>query len=261
MPEAPDVEVFRRYTEGTAVGRRIEGVHAERLDDLGGLSRQKLVAALHGRTIEATARHGKFLFAGLDDDGWLVLHFGMTGFPAFYRDSEQAPDHVRLRLDLAGGGRFAYSCQRLLGRIDLAEDVASFVEREELGPDALEIEREEFRSRIGRKRGSLKAALMDQSAMAGVGNVYADETLFQARLHPERSPADLDRATLDRLRRVLRRVLQTAIERGADAQAFPASWLTPLRGKQAPCPRCGGRVERERVSGRMTYFCPWCQRA
>lgn len=259
MPELPDVEVFRRYLDATALHTAIAGVHAERLGDLGGLSRQRLVAALSGRPIEQTGRHGKFLFAGLGDGGWLVLHFGMTGSLAYYKNASAEPDHLRLLLDLADGYHLAYRCQRLLGRIDLTDDPAEFVRRADMGPDALAIGKDAFTAMLGNRRGVLKGALMDQSAVAGIGNVYADEILFQARVHPERVASDLDEDARARVFRVMRRVLRTAIDRKADVDAYPRSWITPRRDGEGDCPRCGGPIERTTVVGRTTVVCPACQ--
>lgn len=254
MPELPDVEVFRRYLDATALHQRIEHTRVRDEDLLRGVSRRTLERRLKGASFEATRRHGKYLLVDLDPGDWLVLHFGMTGFLAYFGDPDAEPGHVRLRFDFENGYRLAYDCQRKLGEVRLVSDPEAFLEEKELGPDALEVDREGFLERMEDRRGMIKTALMDQSLLAGVGNVYSDEALFQTEIHPATAVSDLDEKALGHLHRTLHRVLEKAIEE--KVERFPDSWLLSHREPNAECPRCGGTIRRIEVAGRGCYVCP-----
>lgn len=254
MPELPDVEVFRRYLDATSLHKRIARVRVRDEELLRGVSKRTLQRRLNGAFLRGTRRHGKYLLVDLEPGDWLALHFGMTGFLRYFRDPESEPAHVRLRLDFDNGYRLAYDCQRKLGEIRLVADPETFAEEKELGADVLELDREGFLERLEGRRGMIKTALMDQSLLAGVGNVYSDEALFQTEIHPETAVADLDGKTLGHLHRTLHRVLEKAIRE--KVERFPDSWLLPHREPGAGCPRCGGTIRRIEVAGRGCYICP-----
>lgn len=259
MPELPDVEIFKRTFDRTASGHRVEHARVPSSRVLR-KSASTIRSALDGRRIDGSRRHGKYLLASLDGDRWLVLHFGMTGFLSHYRDDGDATEHERLRLELDDGWRLGYDCQRLLGQVDLADDPKRFAEERSLGPDALELDLDGFRERLEGRTGALKSTLMNQSVVAGLGNVYTDEVLFQAKLHPETPANDLEEKSLKTLHRTIGRVLRTTIDRHADPGQVPRTWLLPHRSADEPCPRCDGSVERITVGGRRGYYCPSCQR-
>ncbi|MFQ5773603.1 MAG: DNA-formamidopyrimidine glycosylase [Kiloniellaceae bacterium] len=265
MPELPDVESFRRYLDATSLHRRIAHVHVADARILHGISARGLHRRLTGRRMEATRRHGKHLLARLDDATWLTLHFGMTGRLKAFEDMADDPRYDRVRFDFEDGNHLAYENRRMLGRVGMADNVEAFIKAEGLGPDALDPAFDEaaFAAAVGKRRGLAKAALMDQTLLAGVGNIYADEILFQAGLHPKAKLQDLDAARLARLYRTMRAVLQTAIDRGAGSEELverlPPSYLLPHREKGAKCPRCGGAIQVLKISGRSACFCPRCQ--
>ncbi|MFP3942990.1 MAG: DNA-formamidopyrimidine glycosylase [Alphaproteobacteria bacterium] len=263
MPELPDVENFRRFLERTALRRTVTGVSV--CDDriLHGDSPAALRKAVEGRRLERTRRHGKHLLAGLDNGRWLTFHFGMTGRFETFRD--EPPRSTRVRFDFREGDPLAFVDQRLFGGVGVTENARAFVEAHELGPDALEISEDEFsRTVLGGSR-NLKAALMDQAKIAGIGNEYSDEILFQARLHPEMRTNALDREQISRLYRIMREVLEKAIEAGAGTREFdenpPADFLIAHRRKGASCPRCGTPLQTKKSAGRTAWFCPRCQPA
>jgi formamidopyrimidine-DNA glycosylase len=163
-------------------------------------------------------------------------------------------------ISFADGGRLGWSCQRKLGRIRLAERVDAFVRDMRLGPDALSAEMTEaaFADRIGKSRGSVKSALMNQSAIAGIGNVYADEILHQAGIHPGRKPVELGAGAFRNLYDSMRDVLERAIAAGAAPEKMPAQFLLPRREAGAAC-ACGTPIEKIIISGRTGYYCPRCQ--
>lgn len=260
MPELPDVETFRRYLNATSLHQQIERTHvdANLLDDC--VTPQLLQRRLKGQEISRTDRRGKYLFACLSNDNCLVLHFGMTGFLRYFKDRSDAPGHTRLLVEFDSGYFLAYDCRRKLGTISITEDREEFIRAKDLGPDALGISRSEFEEVLTGHRGAIKSALMNQSILCGIGNVYSDEILFQARLRPDTSVDDLSGKNLERLFDAMRDVLETTIQCQADPGRFPDSYLTPKREAGEPCPGCGGSIEDAKISGRTAYFCPSCQK-
>jgi len=185
VPELPDVEILRRYVEATSLGRRVEHAHVFDEAMLSGATRQKLASALVGSRLEAARRHGKFLGIACSRNGWLVLHFGMTG-SLRAGDSDDFPDNAALGLELADGSNLAYTTRRRIGEISVTDDFDRFSEERELGPDALALDEDGFVELVRSRCGAIKSLLMNQSAIAGIGNVYADEVLFGARIRPSR---------------------------------------------------------------------------
>lgn len=265
MPELPDVETFRKRLYQRGLGRPVTAVDVRRRDLLVDVGQGELGSALKGAALETTRRHGKHLFARVSGAGcWLRLHFGMTGELSVSRtggDGEVEPDHTRLRLDFDDGGFLAYVNTRALGEIGLVEDVDAFLEERGLGPDARDLSEGGFAERLAGTSAMLKSALTDQSRIAGLGNVYADEILLRAGLHPKLRARDLDDDSRRRLFGAMREVLDQAVEAHADPTRMPDTFILPDREEGAPCPRCGGTLESLKVSGRTTYVCPSCQQA
>ncbi|HSO07041.1 MAG TPA: DNA-formamidopyrimidine glycosylase family protein [Pelomicrobium sp.] len=260
MPELPDVEVFKRYLDSTALNQRIDAVSVEAKRLLKGVSAATLARHAKGQRFGATRRHGKYLFVELEGDGrWVVLHFGMTGFLKYYKDESEAPEHREAEFRFADGYRLVYSAPRKFGRIGLTDDPESFVEEEGLGPDALDLDLAAFRDAIA-GRGAIKSRLMKQEALAGIGNVYGDEILFQAKIHPQAAAGKLSDDEVKRLHRKTSDVLERAIDAQADPARMPKSFLLPHREQGGRCPRCGGKVRSIKVGGRTTWFCPSCQK-
>ena len=262
MPELPDVESFRRRVESGAVGHRVRHTSVRDEEMLDDVTSAALARRLKGRRLRGTRRHGKSLFVDLEGDGWLVLHFGMTGSVVVNSSSEEEPDHARLVLALDDDRRLAVTSRRRLGRMGWTDDPGEWSDAHDLGPDALadDVDRAIFVERVGRGRATIKSALMDQCRVAGVGNVYSDEILFQAGLHPRRHTDTLGEDDWAGLYGVFRRVLRVTSDHDARPEEFPAGYLTPVREEGAACPRCGATIRRTEVSGRGTYYCPRCQR-
>lgn len=258
MPELPDVEIFKRYVNSTSLHQRIESVEV-RNGKILGVSARELQSTLKGRRFESTRRHGKNLFVGLDGGGWLLMHFGMTGSLKYFKDMDQDPPHDRFLISFENHYHLAFDCQRMLGKVDLVEDLEKFVREKKLGPDPLELALASFRERFEGRKGSVKSALMNQKIVAGVGNIYSDEILFQARLHPGTRIEQLDDATLKKLFEETRRVLKMAIERGADPQGLPDHFLLSHRLEGEKCPRGNGEIRKLKAAGRTAYYCPACQ--
>jgi formamidopyrimidine-DNA glycosylase len=245
MPELPEAERARLQIE-RALDREIVAV-----DDRDGYvcrphAPGDFGAALVGRRLTSAHRRGKFLWAETDDDGpELGLHLGMAGSIVIDQPPAER-DWDRFALEFADGGRLALRDKRRLGRALLAPDFSH------VGPDAAEIGRDAFRSRVGRGTAPIKARLLDQGVLAGVGNLLADETLWQARISPRRPAGELTVAELDALRRALRAATRSAIRKGGvHTGAFIAH-----RRRGGTCPRCRATLERATVGGRTTFWCP-----
>lgn len=263
MPELPDLAAMKRYVDATALHQQITGVEVHDSRILGSASARQLQSRLRGARFERSRRHGKHLFIAVNDRGWLALHFGMSGFLQYYRRPANPPAHERVRFGFESGFSLAYGCQRMLGRVDWTADVDAFLAEAGVGPDALadDFDLKAFERALGDSRAAIKAVLMDQKRMAGIGNVYADEICFQARVHPAMAANRLDADTVSRLYVVLRRVLESAVSVNARLEELPAKYLIPHREKGGRCPECGTPLEVVSVSGRTCYLCPACQHA
>jgi formamidopyrimidine-DNA glycosylase len=259
MPELPDVEGYRRTFLRHAAGRTVAGLHADPTI-LRGADERTLRRALVRRTFDEPTRHGKWLLCWTDGPV-LLLHFGMTGFlvPSIEEPARHRWD--RLVLLFTDGTELRYRNMRKLGGVWLAHHAdEAWTVMGQLGPDALAISRPEFLRRLERRRDGIKATLMDQSFVAGVGNLIADETLWQAGLHPRRRVETLGDEERRRLHSKMHAVLKEAVDR-YDYIPRKRSWLSHVRGLPgAVCPRCGTPLERTVAAGRTTWFCPRCQR-
>ncbi len=259
MPELPDVEILKQYADNTSLHKKINQIEVKD-DAVLNVSGQTLRKYLKSQTFEETKRRGKHLFISTDAEKWLMLHFGMTGNLGYSENENELPDHTRVLFRFQNGGYLAYISQRKLGAIDLAENPDKFCQEHDIGTDGLEITREEFREIIDNKRSMIKSALMDQSAIAGLGNVYSDEILYQCKIHPKIKAGKLSEDQINRLYRTMQRILQTSINNGADPQKMPKRYLITHRQEGTDCPDCDGSVERIKVSGRGCYICPECQK-
>lgn len=260
MPELPDVEVFRRYLASTALHKKIAGVEVFNGRILKGTRLKLFKKNVSGRSMEDTDRHGKYLFAVLDNGSILALHFGMTGFLRYFKNPEKEPDHPRMAVHFKQGYRLVYDDQRLLGSVSLLSDKDEFIRKKKLGPDALAIGSDDFDTILKNGRGCLKTTLMNQNSVAGIGNIYADEIMFQARMHPKADVHALTQKQRLKLYRAMQYVLSAAIESGADPNAMPDTFLLPHRNPGDRCPRCPDRIKKITISGRSSYFCPTCQK-
>ena len=268
MPELPEVETYRRYLAEHALGQRIARVEVRDERVLGEIRRETFVKKLRGTEFTEARRHGKHLFARLSAgkgrlaELWLHLHFGMSGDLAYYREAEKEPRFARIVFAFENGAWLAFEDMRLFGLADLIASPDRYIADKGLGPDPLDpaFSYPRFAKLLERRKGATKSLLMTQEILAGLGNLYADETLFQTAIHPRRPVDKLrdteKRAVFTAMRRILRDVIGRH-ERGAD---LPGRYLTMHREEGDLCPRCGGSIRRTVVSGRTTYFCGTHQR-
>jgi formamidopyrimidine-DNA glycosylase len=283
MPELPEVETVARGLRRAILGRRIVSVTLGKTDFID--DPVALEQHLPGRQIEAVERYGKFMLLRLsatlgsgriptNDDAVpasLLVHLGMTGQIAPRPAAQAREKHTHVCLLLDDGRELRYTDARRFGRIayltetPLAEELLGF------GADPLEVSTEEFASRICGRRARIKALLLDQGVLRGVGNIYADESLWKAKIHPARLGMHLSKAEAGTLRRVLQEILKKAIVmRGSsisdflDADGEPGDYQRHHRayGREGKaCNRCKSAIRRGIVAGRSSYFCPKCQRA
>ncbi|MFJ7343627.1 Fpg/Nei family DNA glycosylase [Streptomyces sp. NPDC101110] len=258
MPELPDVEGFRQILESCAKGRVIRRVEVRDPGVLHGVDVRRLRDALEGRRFGAPERRGKWLLARTGGPT-LVLHFGMTGRLVCAHADDPVEPHDRVLFTLGGGRQLRFRDQRKLQGLWLAHD-ESDIDRllKGQGPDALAVDRAEFDQVLSARRGRLKTALTDQSVLAGLGNLLADEILWRARLRPDRGARDLSEEDRRRLYGEMRRTLRSSVTAGCVPPRD--SWLTGHRDDRDPrCPRCGTGLRRSRMAGRGTVWCPRCQ--
>jgi len=262
MPELPDVEVFRRFFEKKGKDKTIEAVGVRSEAVLGNVEPAELENALRDQRFTSSVRHGKHLLIETSGSNWLAVHFGMTGFFDYTESSAVEEGHPRVIFFFRDGSGLIYDCQRKLGEINLVQNPDSWVEEKGLGPDALSgFDRETFGTVFSGSRAMVKSTFMDQGKIAGVGNVYSDEILYQAGIHPRVKASDLTERRIDDLYEKTRVVLKEAIDNEVDPEKLPEYYLLTHRSPGSTCPRCGGEIEKVKVSGRSAYFCPNCQPA
>jgi formamidopyrimidine-DNA glycosylase len=281
MPELPEVETVARGLRQAILGRRILSVtlgKTDFIDDPAALEQH-----LPGRQIEAVERYGKFMLLRLSAvhpeisivtnadaaPASLLVHLGMTGQIAPSPAGQPLEKHTHVCLLLDDGRELRYTDARRFGRIAYLTKALLDEELSGFGADPLEVGKEEFANRICGRRARIKALLLDQSVLRGVGNIYADESLWKAKIHPARLGANLSRKQSETLRRVLQDILQKAIVlRGSsisdflDAEGEPGEYQRHHRAYRREgknCHRCKTPIRRAIVAGRSSYFCPRCQ--
>jgi formamidopyrimidine-DNA glycosylase len=276
MPELPEVETVVRGLRASLPGRAILDIRLGKtdfIDDPVALAEQ-----LPGARIANISRLGKFVCMELVAGGpaansearfYLIVHLGMTGQLTIRHFTDPVAPHTHAFFALDDGRELRYTDIRRFGRILLIPESGMAVFQGRLGFEPLEITPKEFRARFGQRRARIKALLLDQSVLRGVGNIYADESLFRARIHPSRIAARLTRTQLATLHRAIREVLTAAIRlRGSSISDYVDSEgnrgefqlrhrVYQRKGK--PCVRCGEKIRRVIVAGRSSYFCPRCQ--
>jgi formamidopyrimidine-DNA glycosylase len=255
MPELPEVETYARYFARHALNQRITKVDVRDERILGEIRADAFSRKLKGRAFTSVRRHGKHLFADAGTT-WLHLHFGMTGDLHY---STEVPRFARIvfHFDRA---LLAFEDMRLFGLADLVSDPDAFIADRRLGPDPLTLTAARFSALLENRRGAIKSLLMTQELIAGLGNLYVDEILFQTGVHPRRPATRLRPPEVRALHTAMRRILREAIARHARESELPRNYLFNNREEGERCPRCGGTIKRSVVFGRTTYFCGKHQR-
>ncbi|MEM7681043.1 MAG: DNA-formamidopyrimidine glycosylase family protein [Planctomycetota bacterium] len=266
MPELPEVERGRRIAESACLHKPIESVFAAE-DDIvfDGVAPERFAQVLEGRTVQALRRKGKQLWMELDRAPHPLFHFGMTGDFRAYTDPADRHKYCKVELVMADGVRLGMKNPRRLGRLRLREDPEHEPPLSNLGRDpyADPPTPKQFADLLARRKAPLKALLLDQKVLAGVGNWIADEALYQAKLAPERRACDLSTTEAKRLLSQTVRVVAKAVEVDADKRKFPRTWLFHQRWKLREDNKGndvrdakGDRIEFLKVGGRTTAWVP-----
>jgi formamidopyrimidine-DNA glycosylase len=264
VPELPEVETARREAHGRLVGRIIRTVSVNP-DPIvfESVSPRRFKSLVQGARVTGTGRRGKHMWLELDRKPWVLFHFGMTGAFHMYDAKAERPRFWKVELELDDGLRFAMTNARRLGRIRLRDEPLNEPPLNRLGPDpVIDLpDVAELQHRLSRRKGYMKAVLLDQTLFAGVGNWIADEVLYQARIAPGRRAHTLSAAEVRILRRTLVRVCQKACDVGADSSRFPRTWLFHVRwGKKSTHTRRGEPIRYGEYGGRTTAWVPSVQK-
>lgn len=274
MPELPEAETIARGLDAAVTGRRVTHVEVLHPDVLR-VPADDFAGGVQGRRIEKVGRRGKNVVLSLEGGHVLVVNLGMTGrlLPAPPdAPAGPGPAHPAVRLHFGGGGTLVYDDVRRFGAVEVLTEADWAARSAALGPEPLS---DEFTARalagaLGRSRSPVRSWLLDQRRIAGVGNIYANEALWRARIHPRRPASTLSTAEAGRLHRALRDVLREAVAaRGTTLRDYRTAGGEPggfapslsVYGREgSPCPRCSTPVERIVFGNRSAFLCPRCQR-
>lgn len=259
MPELPEVETFKRYLDETSLNQTVTSVEVtdERILNI---EESYLRKSVTGKKFESSVRHGKYLLVYLNPK-FLVLHFGMSGDLGYYNDKDDPPKFSKVIFQFGNGFNLAYISIRMFGKVSIANSFEEFIEKKKLGPDAYKMSFEEFYEALQRRTAIAKSALLNQSFIAGVGNIYSDEILFRTKIHPKTNINSLSDNKVKELYGNIIDVLEFGIKKKGDLSTYPNEFLIPHRKKEEKCPNCNSEIIRIEISGRRGFFCPSCQKA
>ncbi|HZU11731.1 MAG TPA: bifunctional DNA-formamidopyrimidine glycosylase/DNA-(apurinic or apyrimidinic site) lyase [Chloroflexota bacterium] len=273
MPELPEVETMVRDLSPRLTGRRVTAVEAPFTGSVRYPDYPELVDRLVGQEITGVSRRGKYAIFSLASGDALILHRGMTGSVLARERSDPMEQWVRILFRLDDGTELRFQDSRKFGKVFLMEENGA--ERplpwNRMGPEPLDSDFSEdaLQRRLEGRTALIKPLLLNQEIVAGLGNIYADEALFLAAIHPERRANTLTAEEMTRLYRAIRTVLRNAVEgRGTTFSAYKdiegragsyQGSLQVFHRTGEPCPRCGTAIMRTVVGGRGTHFCPTCQ--
>ncbi len=257
MPELPEVAYQKMYVDSTSLHHKIVKV------ELGATKifqspKKEFEETLLGNELVSTSQIGKYLLLELKKSGFLVIHFGMTGKLEFFNHDE-IHKHAQLTISFENGSRLSFICPRKFGKLFLTESIENFRKQQKLGPHATEIDSKEFQKLFEDKKGNLKTALMDQSFIAGLGNLYVDEILYQSGIHPKSKAQNLSEDDITRMFKKMIQILETVTKSKTEGNSLPDSYLRGHRKEGEDCPNGKGKIEMIKVGGRSTYFCQECQ--
>ncbi len=257
MPELPEVETFKQYLDQTSLKQLIKEIQ---VTDHRILNTEEIYLrrALKGKRFESSIRHGKYLLVYLKPQ-FLVMHFGMSGDLEYYNNKDDPPKFSKVILKFNNGFNLAYISIRMFGKLSIVNSREEFIENKKLGPDAYKMSFEEFQEALHGRKAIAKNALLNQSFIAGVGNIYSDEILFRTKIHPKTNINALSEGKIKELYTNIKDVLEFGIEKKGDLSSYPNEFLIPHRKKEEKCPTCNSDITRFEISGRHGFFCPFCQ--
>lgn len=254
MPELPEVNTVMKGFRENVLGHMITGVEIHDDKIIRNVSREEFSNALKRRKFVDTYRQGKYFFGVLENDLVVLFHLGMTGDLVYYFDGNDKPKYERFSLKFDSGLVLGYDDLRKFSNILLLDDLHKYLGEIGLGPDALTINYRDFSRVFEGRSTTLKSVLMDQQSMAGIGNLYADEICYQARLHPASVAGALSPAHLKKLHHLTHQILQEACDRDAYYKIYPDNWFWKWRNDSIGQIQGKGEVKKMKIGGRTTYF-------
>ncbi|NHF58446.1 DNA-formamidopyrimidine glycosylase [Flavobacteriaceae bacterium TP-CH-4] len=255
MPELPEVHGYKVYIDSTSLHKTITSFDC-RDTKLLKKPKEAFTEYLLNEQLTGTERIGKYLFLKTSGSKILVMHFGMTGRPNYYKDEDDRPKfgHIVLRFD--NGFHFAFENKRKFGWWDLTDSIEDYRQEHDLSIDARKLSLEDFKNSLNNRKTHIKKIIMDQSVAAGVGNWMADEILYQAKIHPEKKVEDMSEKHIETVFDAMKKVIEVAIEHDAHYNDFPNDFLMHFRKEGATCHHTGAEIKKMKVGGRSTYFSP-----
>ncbi len=255
MPELPSVELFKRFFEDNGLYQTIIDVEVSSPEILLNIKTDVFQDVLIGESFISSYRYGKYLFSSFKGNMDLVMHFGMTGFLRYYSKEDNPDKHDRVAFIFDNGKILSFNDPRKFGKVGITSQRDYFIKEKKLGPDALHLDYPLFKKLFQNRKGALKPLLMNQNFIAGIGNLYADEILYQSKLHPLEKANHLKENNLENLHENMVKVLKKAIDCKDSLHNFPPEYLLSHRYRQGECPE-GEKLEIIKVGGRTTYYCP-----
>ncbi len=260
MPELPSLEIYKNYFDSSSLHQRIKSVEIRSPEILINAKSSKLREALLGFEFTGSRRYGKYLFCQLNNDYFLIIHFGMTGYLKYFQKKiKNYSNHIRLLIQFINEDELVFDDMRKFGKLGLTRNPDNFIKEKNLGPDALEINFKTFQELFRKRKGIIKSLIMNQNFIAGIGNLYADEILYQSRIHPLTTADKLDKDNLNKLFKEMKIVLNKAIEYQDKPHNMPSNFLLAHRYQGGECPK-GGSLITLKIGGRTTYLCPEYQK-
>ncbi|WP_245905311.1 Fpg/Nei family DNA glycosylase [Gelidibacter algens] len=253
MPELPEVEGYKIYIDSTSLHKKITAFEC-RDPRLLKASKADFEKHLIDSELKATERIGKYLFIKTTGKKILVIHFGMTGRPNYYKEEEDRPKYGHIVLTFENGFHFAFENKRKFGWWDLIDSIPDYKADHKLSDDARDLSLADFKTSLSNRKTSIKTVLMDQSVAAGVGNWMADEILYQSKIHPEKRVDDMSEKHIETIFDAMKKVIEVAIENDAHYSDFPEDFLIHFRKEGATCYHTGGTIKKIKLGGRSTYF-------
>ncbi len=258
MPELPEVETFKRYLDKTSLKQLIRKIIVTDNRILK-IDKSYLKKSLEGKTFESSTRHGKYLFVYLNPK-YLVMHFGMTGDLEYFNKKDNNPKFSKVIFQFNNDFNLAYISTRMFGKVDIADTIEKFIKNKKLGLDAYKMSFEEFKEAVHKRTAIIKNAFLNQSFIAGVGNIYSDEILFSSKIHPKAKINSLGESKIKELFKNIKDILKVGIEKQGDFSSYPDNFLIPNRKKEGRCPICDTEITRFELAGRHGFFCSNCQK-
>lgn len=255
MPELPEVQGYKEYIDSTSLHKTVIAFDC-RDNRLLKQPLKDFENHLIGQKLIETHRIGKYLFLKTSGEKILVVHFGMTGRPNYYREKDDRPKFGHIVLTFENGFHFAFENKRKFGWWNLIDSIEDYKRDHNLSDDARDLTLATFKNSFRTRKTHIKKIILDQSIAAGVGNWMADDMLYQAKIHPEKKVQDLTDDDIKRIFDAMKNVIEVAIEYEAHYEDFPDYFFIHNRKEGGKCFHTGAEIEKIKVGGRSTYFSP-----